>query len=75
MKGFDKQMSIPKGDSAMWKGGGADLACKLTLDATEFILEILSPSDVFQFLCSGMIGENRLTVDIGCLLTSSGQLT
>jgi hypothetical protein len=49
MKSFDEQVSIPKGDSAMWKCGGADLACKLTLDATEFILEILSPSDVFSF--------------------------
>jgi hypothetical protein len=57
IESLNKQLSIPEGYSAMWKGGGTDPACKLTLDATEFVLEVLGPSDVCQLPFAHMSGE------------------
>lgn len=59
VKGFDKQVPIPKGDSAMWEGGRTDLACELALYATKFVLEVLSPYFDYQTLYAFTVREGQ----------------
>ena len=75
VEGFDEQIPIPKGDSAVWKRGGTNLACKFALDATEFVFKVLGPFDDCKLLYGSVPVRDRLTADTGCLLMSLDPLT
>jgi hypothetical protein len=56
VEGLGKNLCVPEGNGAMREGGRSNFPGKLALDATEFVLKVLSSMSSQSLVRTGVMG-------------------